>query len=93
LASRRLALVAAGLFCGITGLHAETLRCQSMNGNLNCAGSSGVSCQTINGRTTCVSGKGGIVQSFHGYSYDEPDPGDADDWLPPPQDRQDPDYR
>ncbi len=43
---------------------AETMRCQSVNGNLNCAGSSGVSCQTVNGKTVCVSGHGDVVQSF-----------------------------
>jgi hypothetical protein len=43
---------------------AETLRCQVLNGNAVCAGSSGVSCQTINGRTTCVSGDGAVVQQF-----------------------------
>jgi hypothetical protein len=43
---------------------AETLRCQSVNGNLNCAGSNGVSCQTVNGKKVCVSGHGDVVQSF-----------------------------
>jgi hypothetical protein len=51
------------LWCSVSA-PAETLRCQSVNGNLNCAGSSGVSCQTINGRTVCVSGHGDVVQSF-----------------------------
>jgi hypothetical protein len=62
------ALAIAGLWvvwCGVSA-RAETLRCQSVNGNLNCAGSSGVSCQTVNGRTTCVSGRGAVVQSFGG---------------------------
>jgi hypothetical protein len=45
---------------------AETLRCQSINGNLNCAGSNGVSCQTVDGKKTCVSGHGDVVQSFGG---------------------------
>nr|WP_294548292.1 hypothetical protein [uncultured Rhodopila sp.] len=53
------------VWCGASA-RAETLRCQSVNGNLNCAGSSGVSCQTVNGRRTCVSGHGGVVQSFGG---------------------------
>lgn len=60
------ALALAGLWvvwCGVSA-GAETLRCQSINGNLNCAGSNGVSCQTINGRKTCVSGHGDVVQSF-----------------------------
>jgi hypothetical protein len=43
---------------------AESLRCQSVNGNLNCAGSDGVACQTVNGKKTCVSGHGDVVQSF-----------------------------
>jgi hypothetical protein len=51
------------LWCGVSA-SAETLRCQSVNGNLNCAGSEGVSCQTINGKKVCVSGHGGVVQSF-----------------------------
>ena len=38
------------LWCGVSA-SAETLRCQSVNGNLNCAGSGGVSCQTVNGKT------------------------------------------
>ncbi len=67
--SRHVRAVAfAGLWvvwCGVSA-GAETLRCQSVNGNVNCAGSSGVSCQTINGRKTCVSGHGDVVQSFGG---------------------------
>jgi len=51
------------VWCGVSA-SAETLRCQSVNGNLNCAGSSGVSCQTVNGKTVCVSGHGDVVQSF-----------------------------
>jgi hypothetical protein len=43
---------------------ADTMRCQSVNGNVNCAGSSGVACQTVNGKKTCVSGHGDVVQSF-----------------------------
>jgi hypothetical protein len=50
------------LWCGVAS--AGTMRCQSVNGNVNCAGSGGVSCQTINGKTTCVSGDGDVVQSF-----------------------------
>jgi len=53
------------LWCGVSA-SAETLRCQSVNGNLNCAGSGGVSCQTVDGRKTCVSGHGDVVQSFGG---------------------------
>ena len=62
------------LWCGVSA-SAETLRCQSINGNLNCAGSRGVSCQTINGRKTCVSGGGDVVQSFGGGAL----PDEADD--------------
>lgn len=53
------------LWCGVSA-SAETMRCQSVNGNVNCAGSSGVSCQTVNGKKVCVSGGGGVVQSFGG---------------------------
>lgn len=55
------------LWCGLSA-SAETMRCQSINGNLNCAGSNGVSCQTVDGKKTCVSGNGGVVQSFGGGS-------------------------
>ncbi|HEY4043586.1 MAG TPA: hypothetical protein VGM32_17300 [Rhodopila sp.] len=51
------------LWSGVSA-SADTLRCQSVNGNLNCAGSSGVSCQTVNGKKVCVSGHGDVVQSF-----------------------------
>jgi len=53
----------AALSCA-TPAAAETLRCQSVNGNVNCAGSDGVACQTVNGKKTCVSGHGDVVQSF-----------------------------
>jgi hypothetical protein len=62
--------------------HAETMRCQYVGGNVNCASPSGASCQTINGQTRCVSGGGGIVQSFHdrssGQSVPAEEPDDAD---------------
>jgi hypothetical protein len=65
------------VWCGLSA-SAETLRCQSVNGNLNCAGSGGVSCQTIDGKKTCVSGHGDVVQSFgNGPSSNSSD--DADD--------------
>jgi hypothetical protein len=51
------------LWCSASA-SAETMRCRSVNGNLNCAGSGGVSCQTVNGQKTCVSGHGDVVQSF-----------------------------
>jgi hypothetical protein len=64
--SRRVMLAALSLlWCGVSA-SAETLRCQSVNGNLNCAGSGGVSCQTVDGKKTCVSGHGDVVQSFGG---------------------------
>lgn len=61
---------------------AETMRCQSVNGNLNCAGSSGVSCQTVNGQKVCVSGHGGVVQSFGKTSDDSADDEGLDDAPP-----------
>jgi hypothetical protein len=69
----------AGLWAVLCGVSAgaETLRCQSVNGNLNCAGSSGVSCQTVNGRTTCVSGHGDVVQSFGRGAPPQPDAAQA----------------
>jgi hypothetical protein len=51
------------LWCGVA-TSAETLRCQSVNGNVTCAGPDAASCQTVNGRTVCVGGHGGVVQSF-----------------------------
>lgn len=82
---RKIVLGFAGLsflWCGVAC--AGTMRCQSVNGNVNCAGSSGASCQTINGKTTCVSGDGDVVQSFGnkaspdttGESADRHDPDD-----------------
>lgn len=72
------------LWCGASA-SADTLRCQSVNGNLNCAGSTGTSCQTVNGRTICVSGHGDVVQSFGGGAA--PDVGDESADY---QDRDDP---
>ena len=68
----------AALGCGLA-VRAETLQCRSVNGNLTCAGSGGVSCQTVNGRTTCVGGQGAVIQSFgdDGSSSTSPDD-DAD---------------
>lgn len=67
------------LLCGVTALwcaassSADTLRCRSLNGNINCAGSTGTSCQTINGKTVCVSRHGDVVQSFgNGSTSDMP---------------------
>jgi hypothetical protein len=78
---------ALSLLLGAPAL-AGTLHCQSVNGNLNCAGSGAVSCQTINGRTTCTNGDGDVVQSFGGTAEDPtgtaPDELDNDDAAPPP---------
>lgn len=64
------------LWCGVSA-SAETLHCQSVNGNLNCAGSGGVSCQTVNGMKVCTSGHGDVVQSFgNGMSDDDSAAGD-----------------
>jgi hypothetical protein len=76
------ALLAALLIAwGGVSASAETLRCQSVNGNINCAGSGAASCQTIDGKTVCVSSGGGIVQSFgnHTPSTDPDDPTGFDD--------------
>jgi hypothetical protein len=59
-------LAVCSLLCFAASASAETMRCQSINGNLNCAGSGGVSCQTVDGRKVCVSGHGDVVQSFGG---------------------------
>lgn len=70
---------------------AETLRCRSVNGNITCAGSGGVSCQTVNGRTTCVGGGGAVVQQFGGTPPSEPpvvtedDPALEDEVPPAPR--------
>ena len=62
--SRSVILAAVSVLCFSVTASAETMRCQSVNGNLNCAGSSGASCQTIDGKTVCISRHGDIVQSF-----------------------------
>jgi hypothetical protein len=72
------------LWC-VAPASAESLRCQSVNGNLNCAGSDGVACQTVNGKKTCVSGHGDVVQSFgkgtstNSAAQDQNDAMDQDD--------------
>ena len=65
------------LWCSVSA-SAETLRCQSVNGNLNCAGSGGVSCQTVNGKKVCTSGHGDVVQSFSS-GKSSPDDANTDD--------------
>ena len=77
------------LWCGLSA-SAELLHCQSINGNLNCAGSSGLSCQTINGKKVCVSGHGDVIQSFGGDASaadvgDEEDPDERPDMRQPPR--------
>jgi hypothetical protein len=81
--SRTLAFAAVTIVWGGLSAHAETLRCQSINGNLNCAGSSGVSCQTINGKTVCLSGHGDVVQSFGNGHADQ----EGMDDMPPARPR------
>lgn len=72
--------VLLGLLVLMTGTaHAETMRCQSWNGNINCASPTGRSCQTINGTTRCVSGGGGVVQSFHHSTPDRSSDADEQD--------------
>jgi len=61
---RAMTVTVLSILWGGISASAETMRCQSVNGNLNCAGSGGVSCQTINGKKVCVSGHGEVVQSF-----------------------------
>ena len=74
------------LWSGVSA-SAESMRCQSVNGNLNCAGSGAVSCQTVNGQKLCVSGHGGVVQSF-GKTTSPPDDSAEDlDDAPPARQR------
>jgi hypothetical protein len=68
------------VWCGVSA-SAETLRCQSINGNLNCAGSGGVSCQTVDGKKVCVSGHGDVVQSFGSGKSSGDDAGAGDEGL------------
>jgi hypothetical protein len=65
-------VAAMGLLALQVPASAETLRCRSVNGNLTCAGSGGVSCQTVDGHKVCVSGGGDVVQEFGGG-----DPGES----------------
>jgi hypothetical protein len=62
--SRSAMLAVLSMLCCAAAASAETLRCQSVNGNLNCAGSGGVSCQVVDGRKVCSSSHGDVVQSF-----------------------------
>ncbi|MBK1656809.1 hypothetical protein [Paracraurococcus ruber] len=64
--TRLLPFAALALACSLLPARAETLRCQSVNGNVTCAGSGAASCQRVDGRTVCTSGQGGIVQEFGG---------------------------
>jgi hypothetical protein len=70
---RSTTLAVLSIVCCAASASAETMRCQSVNGNLNCSGSGGVACQTVDGRQVCVSGHGDVVQSFgHGGSAGGP---------------------
>lgn len=62
------AIAGLSIFGWTTVASAETMRCQSVNGNLNCAGSGAVSCQTVDGKKVCTSGNGDAVQTFGGGS-------------------------
>ena len=64
--SRTAAFTVLSILLAGVSASAETLRCQSINGNVNCAGSGAVSCQTVDGKKVCVSGHGDVVQSFGG---------------------------
>jgi hypothetical protein len=77
--SRSVILAAVSVLCFSVTASAETMRCQSVNGNLNCAGSGGASCQTVDGKTVCVSGHGDVVQSFGGGTSSNQDAVDADE--------------
>jgi hypothetical protein len=85
--TRRLLLATLAACCAAPAF-AETLRCQSVNGNVTCAGSGAVSCQTVDGRTTCVSGGGRVVQQFGSAGSSPPvvepeEPDDREDGPPP----------
>jgi hypothetical protein len=62
---------------------ADTLRCRSVNGNINCAGSGGRSCQTVDGKTVCTSGHGDVVQTFGNGTDNAAAGGDGLDDDPP----------
>jgi hypothetical protein len=70
---RSLAIAATLFTC--SPAFAGTLRCTSLNGNLNCAGSGAVSCQSVNGHTVCSNAGHDVMQSFGGAAMDD-DPAD-----------------
>jgi hypothetical protein len=74
---RSLAIAAALFACA--PVFAGTLRCTSLNGNLNCAGSGAVSCQSVNGHTVCSNASHDVMQSFGGASMDDDAADDATD--------------
>jgi hypothetical protein len=76
--------ILATLFLTLPWISAQAgeLRCTSVNGNLNCAGSGAVSCQTINGHTVCTNGD--AVQSFGAPDNDQADDPDDDTPAIPP---------
>lgn len=80
--SRTIGFAVLSIICCGVAARADTLRCQSVNGNLNCSGSGGVSCQTVDGKKVCTSGHGDVVQTFGNGAA--PDAGDDDpDGAPP----------
>ena len=74
---RSLAIAAALFACA--PVFAGTLRCTSLNGNLNCAGSGAVSCQSVNGHTVCSNASHDVMQSFGGAAMDDDAADDATD--------------
>jgi hypothetical protein len=78
------AILAAVPLLPITPASADSMRCTSVNGNVNCAGSDAMSCQTVNGRRVCISGHGDVVQSFGpGSTYSDPGDDEGLDDGPP----------
>jgi hypothetical protein len=74
---RSLAIAAALFACA--PVFAGTLRCTSLNGNLNCAGSGAVSCQSVNGHTVCSNASHDVMQSFGGAAMDNDSADDSAD--------------
>ncbi len=79
--SRAACFAVLSIVWGGVSASAETLRCQSVNGNVNCAGSQGYACQTIDGKKVCTGNGGGVVQSFGNHAPAD-DPDDHDDAGP-----------
>ena len=81
---RTVVSAAFSILLGVGPAAAETLHCQSINGNLNCAGSGGVSCQTVDGKKVCASGHGDVIQSF-GSDQSSGTDDEMDDDQPAPE--------